>query len=78
MHLHPGIHWEASQDQSDKANRGSSRKGLQDRACKVFLGSQKFPQTWHLGSEESPNLLAQRRSFGFCNLNSLIIILLFP
>lgn len=44
MCLHTGICWEASQDQSDKANRVSSRKGLQDSACKVFLGSQNFPK----------------------------------
>lgn len=53
MSLHPGTHWEASQAQSDKANRVSSRKGVQDWACEVFLGSQKFPQ---LSSKENPNL----------------------
>lgn len=81
MSLHPGIWREASQAQSEKANSVSSKKGLQDQACKPSLGSLKylkFPQTCQLDSEESPNLLAQRRSFGPCNLDSLVIILPFP
>lgn len=55
MCLHTGICWEASQDQSDKANRVSSRKALQDSACKVFLGSQNSPKLgiWVLKSPQT-------------------------